>query len=247
MNFDLTVYMYTISHCYFGEYSLLYPNSKLIETGTWWMKVMMSSTTPWHPVQRNIWRRGSRSYRSRPRNASQRRNGKSMRVPMHILTHLHIKDVNTCVILTHMCVSLQDNERWETNRMLTSGVVQRLEVDEDFEEDNATRVHLLVHNLVPPFLDGRIVFTKQVQTSLSMNVLICESLVLWVFNRWFCIRPATPARAGHSSERRDLRHGHHLPQGQSAGPPTPRAEREKEGAQLVFIIHLHFSRSRADV
>ncbi|XP_060728432.1 pre-mRNA-splicing factor ATP-dependent RNA helicase PRP16 isoform X2 [Tachysurus vachellii] len=55
----------------------------------------------------------------------------------------------------------EDNERWETNRMLTSGVVQRLEVDEDFEEDNAARVHLLVHNLVPPFLDGRIVFTKQ--------------------------------------------------------------------------------------
>lgn len=46
--------------------------------------------------------------------------------------------------------------------MLTSGVVQRLEVDEDFEEDNAAKVHLLIHNLVPPFLDGRIVFTKQV-------------------------------------------------------------------------------------
>uniref|UniRef100_A0A7N8X5F4 Pre-mRNA-splicing factor ATP-dependent RNA helicase PRP16 n=1 Tax=Mastacembelus armatus TaxID=205130 RepID=A0A7N8X5F4_9TELE len=55
----------------------------------------------------------------------------------------------------------EDNERWETNRMLTSGVVQRLEVDEDFEEDSAAKVHLLVHNLVPPFLDGRIVFTKQ--------------------------------------------------------------------------------------
>uniref|UniRef100_A0A8C8HRR1 Pre-mRNA-splicing factor ATP-dependent RNA helicase PRP16 n=1 Tax=Oncorhynchus tshawytscha TaxID=74940 RepID=A0A8C8HRR1_ONCTS len=55
----------------------------------------------------------------------------------------------------------EDNERWETNRMLTSGVVQRLEVDDDFEEDNAAKVHLLVHNLVPPFLDGRIVFTKQ--------------------------------------------------------------------------------------
>lgn len=46
--------------------------------------------------------------------------------------------------------------------MLTSGVVHRLEVDEDFEEDNAAKVHLMVHNLVPPFLDGRIVFTKQV-------------------------------------------------------------------------------------
>ncbi|NWZ55910.1 PRP16 helicase, partial [Haliaeetus albicilla] len=55
----------------------------------------------------------------------------------------------------------EDNERWETNRMLTSGVVHRIEVDEDFEEDNSAKVHLLVHNLVPPFLDGRIVFTKQ--------------------------------------------------------------------------------------
>lgn len=61
-----------------------------------------------------------------------------------------------------LCVP-QDNERWETNRMLTSGVVHRLEVDEDFEEDNAAKVHLMVHNLVPPFLDGRIVFTKQVR------------------------------------------------------------------------------------
>lgn len=51
--------------------------------------------------------------------------------------------------------------------MLTSGVVHRLEVDEDFEEDSAAKVHLMVHNLVPPFLDGRIVFTKQVGASES--------------------------------------------------------------------------------
>lgn len=69
-----------------------------------------------------------------------------------------------------LCSLFQDNERWETNRMLTSGVVQRLEVDEDFEEDNAAKVHLLVHNLVPPFLDGRIVFTKQVtKTTIFIN------------------------------------------------------------------------------
>lgn len=77
----------------------------------------------------------------------------------------------------------QDNERWETNRMLTSGVVQRLEVDEDFEEDNAAKVHLLVHNLVPPFLDGRIVFTKQVtKTTVFINntwYFLLE-LLLWI-------------------------------------------------------------------
>ncbi|XP_022094525.1 pre-mRNA-splicing factor ATP-dependent RNA helicase PRP16-like [Acanthaster planci] len=55
----------------------------------------------------------------------------------------------------------KDNEKWETNRMLTSGVVTRVDFDEDFEEDNVKRTHLLVHNIVPPFLDGRIVFTKQ--------------------------------------------------------------------------------------
>ncbi|KAH9495949.1 Pre-mRNA-splicing factor ATP-dependent RNA helicase PRP16 [Bulinus truncatus] len=55
----------------------------------------------------------------------------------------------------------KDNELWETNRMLRSGVVNRVNFDEDFEDENEARVHLQVLNIVPPFLDGRIVFTKQ--------------------------------------------------------------------------------------
>lgn len=56
----------------------------------------------------------------------------------------------------------KDVDAWETNRMLTSGVAQRRDFGEDFEDDEeATRVHLLVHDLRPPFLDGRTVFTKQ--------------------------------------------------------------------------------------
>lgn len=56
----------------------------------------------------------------------------------------------------------KDVDAWETNRMLTSGVAQRRDFDDDFEDDDeATRVHLLVHDLRPPFLDGRTVFTKQ--------------------------------------------------------------------------------------
>ncbi|XP_052231826.1 pre-mRNA-splicing factor ATP-dependent RNA helicase PRP16-like isoform X2 [Dreissena polymorpha] len=55
----------------------------------------------------------------------------------------------------------KDIELWETNRMLRSGVVEKLNYDDDFEDENEARVHLLVHNIVPPFLDGRIVFTKQ--------------------------------------------------------------------------------------
>ncbi|XP_018330672.1 pre-mRNA-splicing factor ATP-dependent RNA helicase PRP16 isoform X2 [Agrilus planipennis] len=55
----------------------------------------------------------------------------------------------------------KDNELWERNRMLTSGVVHSVDFNEDFDEESLDRVHLLVHNIVPPFLDGRIVFTKQ--------------------------------------------------------------------------------------
>ncbi|CAH0729474.1 unnamed protein product, partial [Brenthis ino] len=55
----------------------------------------------------------------------------------------------------------KDNELWERNRMLTSGVVHSINVNNDLDEESVDRVHLLVHNIVPPFLDGRIVFTKQ--------------------------------------------------------------------------------------
>jgi len=56
----------------------------------------------------------------------------------------------------------KDVDAWETNRMLTSGVAQRRDYNADFDDDeDSTRIHLLVHDLKPPFLDGRTVFTKQ--------------------------------------------------------------------------------------
>ena len=56
----------------------------------------------------------------------------------------------------------KDVDAWETNRMLTSGVAQRRDHAADLEDDEeATRIHLLVHDLRPPFLDGKTIFTKQ--------------------------------------------------------------------------------------
>ncbi|KAK9460683.1 helicase [Lipomyces oligophaga] len=56
----------------------------------------------------------------------------------------------------------QDSDLWEKNRLATSGVGEAQELDMNFDEDgNANRVHLLVHSLTPPFLDGRNVFTRQ--------------------------------------------------------------------------------------
>ncbi|KAI4920458.1 DEAH-box RNA helicase prp16 [Alternaria conjuncta] len=57
----------------------------------------------------------------------------------------------------------KDVDAWETNRMLQSGVAQRRHLDDDFDdEEDAMRVHILVHDLKPPFLDGKTVFTKQI-------------------------------------------------------------------------------------
>jgi len=54
-----------------------------------------------------------------------------------------------------------DQDRWEANRMLVSGAVQRVGWEDEAMEDDEVKVHLLVHHVVPPFLDGRIVFTSR--------------------------------------------------------------------------------------
>ena len=56
-----------------------------------------------------------------------------------------------------------DNELWETNRLAQSGVGGRRTLDLDFDDEEESKVHLLVHDLKPPFLDGRIAFTKQIE------------------------------------------------------------------------------------
>ena len=45
--------------------------------------------------------------------------------------------------------------------MLTSGVATRRQIDLDFEDESESTVHVMVHDIKPPFLDGRTVFTKQ--------------------------------------------------------------------------------------
>jgi pre-mRNA-splicing factor ATP-dependent RNA helicase DHX38/PRP16 len=47
--------------------------------------------------------------------------------------------------------------------MLTSGIASRKTVDLDFKDESESTVHVMVHDLKPPFLDGRTVFTKQLE------------------------------------------------------------------------------------
>ena len=87
---------------------------------------------------------------------------------MLISMYVHIYQIVLVYLIPYF--SHQDNQKWEENRLLTSGIVRKLEVDEDFEEEAGSKVHLLVHNIVPPFLDGRIVFTKQPEPVVPIKV-----------------------------------------------------------------------------
>lgn len=62
-------------------------------------------------------------------------------------------------------INSADHEKWELNRMYIGGAIKNNAdglkeevVDNDDMEDQ--RVILMVHDIKPPFLDGRIVFTK---------------------------------------------------------------------------------------
>ncbi|XP_039136089.1 LOW QUALITY PROTEIN: pre-mRNA-splicing factor ATP-dependent RNA helicase DEAH7-like [Dioscorea cayenensis subsp. rotundata] len=56
-----------------------------------------------------------------------------------------------------------DNAQWEDRQLLRSGAVRGTEVQTEFENEDEHRVILLVHDTKPPFLDGRAVYTKQVE------------------------------------------------------------------------------------
>ena len=47
--------------------------------------------------------------------------------------------------------------------MVTSGVASRKALDLDFEDEAESMVHVMVHDLKPPFLDGKTVYTKQLE------------------------------------------------------------------------------------
>ncbi|KAJ7945536.1 Pre-mRNA-splicing factor ATP-dependent RNA helicase [Quillaja saponaria] len=56
-----------------------------------------------------------------------------------------------------------DNAQWEDRQLLRSGAVRGTEVQTEFDEEEERKVILLVHDTKPPFLDGRVVFTKQAE------------------------------------------------------------------------------------
>ena len=62
--------------------------------------------------------------------------------------------------------------------MLQSGAVMRISNDDVVDDEESKRVHLLIHHVVPPFLDGRIVFTKQPEPVVPVKDATSDMAVL---------------------------------------------------------------------
>lgn len=57
-----------------------------------------------------------------------------------------------------------ENNKWEINRMLGSGMYRLGEhIHQQLDEEEDSRVMLMVHDIKPPFLDGKKVFTTQME------------------------------------------------------------------------------------
>jgi pre-mRNA-splicing factor ATP-dependent RNA helicase DHX38/PRP16 len=67
---------------------------------------------------------------------------------------------------------------WEENRLLQSGVVRRTSVNEE-EEKDLVRVQIIVMDIKPPFLDGRMV-TARPASSLHNGTALCFRLLFVV-------------------------------------------------------------------
>ncbi|PWN89800.1 P-loop containing nucleoside triphosphate hydrolase protein [Acaromyces ingoldii] len=59
----------------------------------------------------------------------------------------------------------QEVDDWEEDRLRVSGVGARraIDLDHSMNDESESQVHLLVHDLRPPFLDGKTVFTRQLE------------------------------------------------------------------------------------
>lgn len=62
-----------------------------------------------------------------------------------------------------------DNAQWEDRQLMRSGTVRGTEVQTEFDDEEEHKVILLVHDTKPPFLDGRVVFTKQAEPIMPLK------------------------------------------------------------------------------
>lgn len=62
-----------------------------------------------------------------------------------------------------------DKQQWEDRQLMRSGAVRGTEVQTEFDNEEENKVMLLVHDTKPPFLDGRVVYTKQAEPVMPLK------------------------------------------------------------------------------
>ncbi|KMT20187.1 hypothetical protein BVRB_1g001940 [Beta vulgaris subsp. vulgaris] len=62
-----------------------------------------------------------------------------------------------------------DKQQWEDRQLMRSGAVRGTEVQTEFDNEEEQKVILLVHDTKPPFLDGRVVYTKQAEPVMPLK------------------------------------------------------------------------------
>ncbi|KAI3381932.1 hypothetical protein SNEBB_010814 [Seison nebaliae] len=90
----------------------------------------------------------------------------------------------------------QDQDAWETNRLITSGVVKYKEKEDDKlankekrmksfltssrddDINDGSKVNILVSNIVPPFLDGRYIFSKQYEPVIPIRDVTSDMAIM---------------------------------------------------------------------
>ncbi|CAI7791894.1 unnamed protein product [Closterium sp. NIES-53] len=101
-----------------------------------------------------------------------------------------------------------DQASWEDRQLMRSGVVRNAtELSTDIDDEDENRVLLLVHDTKPPFLDGRIVFTKQQEPVMPLKDPTSDMAIIArkgsALVRELSKQPVMPLTG----------HGHHRPQG----------------------------------
>ncbi|KAG2375084.1 hypothetical protein C9374_010088 [Naegleria lovaniensis] len=64
---------------------------------------------------------------------------------------------------------LKDHDAWERNRMLQTGVANTQDFDLDESMEQEQTVQIIYHDVKPPFLDGNVSFTKQIEPVLPVK------------------------------------------------------------------------------
>ena len=85
---------------------------------------------------------------------------------IHDSEEMELKQKRLQQPVSRRTMNSHDHDKWEINRMITSGALKmkdNVETELENMESEEQRVMVIVHDLKPPFLDGRETFTKQTQ------------------------------------------------------------------------------------